>query len=159
MDPRRRKVAFALMLVGIVLVYLIATAASNTTMYYLTVEEALARQDELVGRWVRVAGQVPGDSREFDPRGFRLAFDVEQDGKRIPAVYRGVRPDNLVDGAGVVLEGSFNEDGAFEVDRLLVQCASKYEAADRYDSEDSRAYEEIDGVLYESYESGWRGGR
>ena len=62
MDPKKRKVSVALVLVGVVLVYLIATAASNTTMYYLTVAEAVERQDDLRGRFIRVAGEVPGDS-------------------------------------------------------------------------------------------------
>ncbi|HLT59174.1 MAG: cytochrome c maturation protein CcmE [Limnochordales bacterium] len=158
MDPRKRKVTAALALVGVILVYLIATAASNTTMYYLTVDEALARRDSLQGRWVRIAGQVPGDTIQWDSRDFMLTFDVVENGHRVPAVYRGVRPDNLIDGTNVVLEGTFNASGVFEVDRLLVQCVSKYEAADRPDGA-APHYEEIDGVLYESYSSGWRGGR
>lgn len=157
MDPRKRKVTVALALVGAILVYLIATAASNTTMYYLTVDEALARRESLEGRWVRIAGEVPGDTIRWDSRDFMLSFEVAENGQRVPAVYRGVRPDNLIDGTNVVLEGTFNSAGVFEVDRLLVQCVSKYEAADR--TGDAPEYEEIDGVLYESYSSGWRGGR
>ena len=158
MDPRKRKVTVALALVGVILVYLIATAASNTTMYYLTVDEALARRDNLQGRWIRIAGSVPGETIRWDAREFKLSFDVVQNGARVPVVYRGVRPDNLIDGANVVLEGTFNPAGFFEVDRLLVQCVSKYEAADRTDGK-APEYVEIDGVLYESYSSGWRGGR
>ena len=75
---------------------------------------------------------------------------------RVSAVYRGVRPDNLIDGANVVLEGTFGADGVFTVDRLLVQCVSKYEAAVP-EGESPVEYIEIDGVLYESYPSG--GGR
>lgn len=153
MDPKKRKVSIALVLVGVVIVYLIATAASNTTMYYLTVAEAVERQDELRGRFVRVAGEVPGDSINWEAQDFMLTFDVVQGGDRVSAVYRGVRPDNLIDGSNVVLEGTFGADGVFTVDRLLVQCVSKYEAADMYDGDSSVEYFEIDGVLYESYPS------
>ncbi|HEY8497349.1 MAG TPA: cytochrome c maturation protein CcmE [Limnochordales bacterium] len=158
MDPRKRKVTVALALVGVVLVYLIATAASNTTMYYLTVEEAAARKDSLQGRFIRIQGHVPGETIRWDSREFLLSFEVSNGQQRVPAVYRGVRPDNLLDGSNVVLEGTFNASGVFEVDRLLVQCVSKYEAADRPSGSQPR-YEEIDGVLYETYESGWRGVR
>lgn len=155
MDPRKRKVTAALVVVAAVLIYLIATAASNTTMYYLTVAEAVEQSNDLQGRWVRIAGDVPGDSIDWEAENFRLSFDVVEDGQRVPAVYTGVRPDNLIDGAGVVLEGTFQPNGEFNVDRLLVQCVSKYEAA----VDESGEYEEIDGVLYETHEAGGLGGR
>lgn len=139
------------------LIYLIATAASNTTMYYLTVAEALERQDELRGRFVRIAGEVPGDSIVWESD-FQLTFEVMQAEDRVPAVYRGVRPDNLIDGANVVLEGTFGTNGVFTVERLLVQCVSKYEAA-VYDGDSPVEYEEIDGVLYELYPSSGGGVR
>ena len=59
MDPRKRKFGCSCV-VGVVLVYLIATAASNTTMYYLTVAEALERQDDLQGRFVPGGRRGPG---------------------------------------------------------------------------------------------------
>ncbi|MFO7264899.1 MAG: cytochrome c maturation protein CcmE [Limnochordales bacterium] len=156
MDPKKRKVTAALVLVGAVLVYLIFTAASNTTMYYLTVAEALERQDDLRGRFVRIAGSVPGETIRWNASDFVLTFDVAQGDSRVTAVYRGVRPDNLVDGANVVLEGMFGADGVFTVDRLLVQCVSKYEAADTYNKNGSYEYVEIDGVLYEAHPSSGR---
>lgn len=127
-------------------------------MYYLTVAEAVERGDSLQGRWVRIAGDVPGDSIQWESKDFRLSFDVVQDGERVHAVYTGVQPDNLIDGSSVVLEGTFLPNGDFDVDRLLVQCVSKYEAA--VDEQDPNfEYEEIDGVLYEMHEAGGFGGR
>ena len=77
-----------------------------------------------------MAGEVPGDSIDWEAQDFQLTFDVVQGDDCVSAVYRGVRPDNLIDGANVVLEGTFGANGVFTVDRLLVQCVSKYEAAD-----------------------------
>lgn len=158
MDPRKRKITVALVVVAAVLIYLIATAASNTTMYYLTVEEALERGSNLQGRSVRLAGEVPGDSINWESHNFRLTFDVVQGEHSVPAVYKGVRPDNLIDGANVVLEGTFAPNGEFDVDRLLVQCVSKYEAAVN-ELDPDYEYHEIDGMLYEMHEAGGRGGR
>lgn len=155
MDPKKRKVTAALVLVGAVLVYLIFTAAANTTMYYLTVAEALERQDDLRGRFVRIAGEVPNETIQWNAHDFVLTFDVVQGEERITAVYRGVKPDNLIGGSNVVLEGTFGADGVFTVDRLLVQCVSKYEAADTY-KDGSYEYIEIDGALYEAYPSSGR---
>lgn len=145
------------MLVSAILIYLIATAASNTSMYYLTVEEALAKGSSLNGSWVRVAGAVPGDSINWESENFELTFDVVEGEHSVPAVYQGVRPDNLVDGSNVVLEGTFRPDGVFEVDQLLVQCVSKYEAGGQ-ELDPDKEYQEIDGVLYEVHDMGGFGG-
>lgn len=155
MKPRKRKITLALGLIAAAVVYLIATAASQTTMYYLTVEEVLARGDGLAGQFMRVSGQVPGESIEWDPALFRLSFQVEHNGFTVPAVYYGVKPDNLIDGARVILEGAMGNEGYFEVDRLLVQCTSKYEAVgDGYpDGYGGAVLEEIDGEAYEAYDS------
>lgn len=153
MKRRRRRVTLALAVVAGAIVYLIATAVSQTTMYYLTVGEALARGDRIVGQWMRVSGQVPADSIQWDPALFRLSFTVEDDGYALPAVYHGVRPDSLMDGTTVILEGTMHPDGYFDVQRLLVQCASRYEAAD-YEGEGARPpIEEIGGAQYEAFES------
>lgn len=156
MKPRKRKISLALALVGIAVVYLIATAASQTTMYYLTVEETLARGPRIVGQFMRVSGQVVGESIQWDPALFRLSFEVEHNGYTLPAVYYGVKPDNLLDGAIVILEGSLQEEGHFQVQRLLVQCTSKYEAADGGSHPDDYTQfrlQKINGETYEAYES------
>lgn len=156
MKPRKLKISLALTFVGLAVVYLIATAASQTTMYYLTVEEALARGQSAVGRFMRVSGQVVGESVQWDPALFRLSFEVEHNGYTLPAVYYGVKPDNLMDGAVVILEGSLQKEGYFQVERLLVQCTSKYEAADGGshpgDYQNFRL-QTINGDTYEAYES------
>lgn len=155
MKPRKVKATLALAFVACAVIYLIATAASQSTMYYLTVEEAFARGARIDGQWLRVSGSVPGETIRYNPETFRLDFHVEHNGHRLPAVYYGVMPDTLMDGANVVLEGSMRfEEGYFEVDRLLVQCASKYEAVDSYDGYGGATIEEIGGAAYEAYESG-----
>ena len=47
------------------IVYLVITAMSGNTQLYKTVGEFYAEQDRLVGRDLRVAGFVVGDSIEF----------------------------------------------------------------------------------------------
>lgn len=102
------------------------------TYYYLEVDEVLAMSpEELQDRVIRIAGDVDVDSIRWDPVNMILTMDVVKGDARISTWYHGIKPDNLEnEDASVVVMGKFREDGVFEVKQLLVQCPSKYEAAD-----------------------------
>ena len=128
MVPAKRTV-IALVLVLGGLGYLISTAVSNTTMYYVTVEEALAKGFDSESRSIRLQGIVQGEGIDWRPRDLILAFDVAgETGRTIRAVYHGARPDNFAPGAEAILEGRFGTDGVFVVDRLMLACPSRFEA-------------------------------
>ncbi len=56
--------------------YLIVIGIRSTSEYYLTVDEAAARQTELMGQSVRIAGRVsPGDIK-WDPNSLTLSFSI-----------------------------------------------------------------------------------
>lgn len=109
---------------------LLVSGLQSGTTYYLTVEEALAREAVQPGQRFRIAGTVTPGSIDEQPTQFRLAFVVEEEGSRMPVLYEGPRPDNLQDGVGVVVEGRFQGE-TFHAETLMVQCASKYEAGER----------------------------
>nr|MBP6787156.1 cytochrome c maturation protein CcmE [Promineifilum sp.] len=82
--PRRNRLMFAVG--GVVLiaavVFLVVNAMSGSTQLYKTVGEFYAEQDRLVGRDLRVAGWVIGDSivyTQIDAHNSRLEFDVVDD--------------------------------------------------------------------------------
>ena len=56
--------------------YLITTAVTNTAEYYLTVNEVGARQVQLRGQMLRVAGRVKAGSISWDPETLTLAFAI-----------------------------------------------------------------------------------
>jgi cytochrome c-type biogenesis protein CcmE len=56
--PRKLRFVIGVSLVVAAISYLIVTAVRNTAEYYLTVNEAKARQVELLGQTLRVAGRV-----------------------------------------------------------------------------------------------------
>jgi len=99
-------------------------------MYYLTVDELLARNDAAYGERVRLMGKVEDGSSVTDSETNTLHFAVtDEDGTSLPVVYSGTVPDAFKEGADVVVEGSLTRAGTFEADSLLVKCPSKYEAA------------------------------
>ncbi len=129
------------------IVYLVVTAMSGNTQLYKTVSEFYAEQDQLVGRDLRVAGFVIGDSIEFvqiDATTSRLEFDIVDDlnnpGQRLHVVaFNEPKPDLLQHEAQALVEGSANENGEFIVnpDGLLLKCPTRYEELDPADHPDN----------------------
>jgi cytochrome c-type biogenesis protein CcmE len=140
------KLLIGAFVVGLALVYLVVTTAQSATAYYLTVAEVMEQGPS--ARRVRVAGEVLGDTIAWNDNMCRarsqalpkasnnselvLCFDVvDADGadtRILSVIHHGPRPDMLRDGASVILEGSYTDQGMFEASRLLLQCPSKYEA-------------------------------
>lgn len=117
------------LVVAIVIGYLIFSSLSGAAQYYLTVAEIEAQGPS--SRIVRVNGIVDGASIQYDARTLTLKFDIVDDSGRLPVLHHDVMPDMLRDGADVVIEGKYREDGLFEVNAngLLLKCPSKYEEA------------------------------
>src|SRR5690606_7523671 len=105
------------------------TAELGGATYCLASGEALAEEEAQAGQRFRIAGDVTPGSIVDQPTDFRLSFLMEDEGGQVPVVYHGARPDNLQDGSGVVVEGRFHGE-TFHAETLMVQCASKYEAAE-----------------------------
>jgi len=122
--------------------YLITTAVRNTSEYYLTVNEVGARQAQLSGQMLRVAGRVKAGTISWDPATLTLAFAMvsppNPDGSPVksvsavePAEFRVVargepKPDMFAAGRDVIVEGRLAADGSIEARQVLTSCPSKY---------------------------------
>jgi len=129
---RRKRVLIPGLAVLLAMGYLGYVAFSGAAMYYLTVDELLARGAAAYGEDVRLSGKVLPDSVEDDPATNTLRFSITDKknttGTSIPVVYSGVVPDAFKTDADVVLEGKLTTTGTFDADNLLVKCPSKYQA-------------------------------
>lgn len=122
------------------IVYLVVNAMSGNTQLYKTISEFYAEQDRLVGRDLRVAGFVIGDSIEFtqiDATTTRLEFDIVDDinnpAQRLHVVAMNEpMPDLLQHEAQALVEGAANENGEFISNQggLLLKCPTRYEELD-----------------------------
>ena len=116
-----------LLVIGLVIV-LIVQATVSTGAYYLTVGELNAKGLEMVGERVRVSGAVVEGSEEWQPREMTLRFAItDENGKQLPIVFYGPRPDNFQRAAEAIVEGELMADGSFEANTLLLKCPSRYE--------------------------------
>jgi cytochrome c-type biogenesis protein CcmE len=133
--------------------YLIVSNIAAGKQYFTTVDEMVARQDELVGRRIRVSGAVIGDTIEYD--GETLSFVIahlpystaalEEEGGLAEALHTAVsspdanqikvvlfdepKPDLLQNEAQAIVTGTLGEDGIFYADELFLKCPTRYEEA------------------------------
>jgi cytochrome c-type biogenesis protein CcmE len=126
---------------GVVLVaaiaFLVVNAMSGNTQLYKTVDEFYADQSRLVGRDLRVAGWVIGDSvkyEQIDSMTSVLEFDIVDDinnpGNRLHiVVHNEPKPDLLQDQAQALVEGRADENGVFTSipGGLMLKCPTRYE--------------------------------
>ncbi len=140
--PRRNRLMFAAagaLLIAAV-VFLVVNAMSGNTQLYKTVDEFYAEQDRLVGRDLRVAGWVIGDTIQYtqiDAHNSRLEFDIVDDlnnpGQRLHVVaFNEPKPDLLQNEAQALVEGSADANGVFTANPggLLLKCPTRYEEMD-----------------------------
>ena len=112
---------------GVVLIaaltYLVVNAMSGNTQLYKTVGEFYSDQSRLVGRDLRVAGWVMGDSIQYtqiDALNSRLEFDIVDDINNPEqalhiVVLNEPKPDLLQHEAQALVEGRADSNGVFEV--------------------------------------------
>ena len=117
--------------------YLMYTGVRQTAVYYLTIEEFMARKETLANEGIRVAGRVATGSvtKKMTPSGEELNFrlgDFKSDGERpdtVPVYFVGVTPDmfKAAGGSDVIVEGKYR-NGTIFAQSVLTSCPSKYEA-------------------------------
>src|SRR5271168_1299874 len=109
--------------------YLIFSAIRTTSEYYLTVPEVAARQGELGGQALRVAGRVKAANIDWDPNSLTLKFEIvpipDVDAAPVtpvsvvaadPVSFRVVaagepKPDMFAPGRDVIVEGKLGAGG------------------------------------------------
>ena len=133
-------------LIALAIGYLIFSSIRTTSEYYLTVSEVAARQAELGGQAIRVAGRVKPGNIAWDPNSLTLKFeiapipDIDASGAPVkpvsvvasdPVSFRVIaagepKPDMFAPGRDVIVEGKLGADGAIAATQVMTSCPSKY---------------------------------
>src|ERR1700687_4184798 len=101
------------------------TAFQKTLTPYLTFDEARKARGV-----VQVMGGLDKQSDRYDTATQQLSFDlVDTNGRRMPVVYRGIKPGNFRDAISIVAIGRY-KNGRIDAEKLLVKCPSKYQGAE-----------------------------
>lgn len=117
--------------------YLMYAGVQQSGMYYLTIEEFLARRDLYAGEGIRIAGRVTRGSvrKRMTPKGEELTFAIGdfvtegELGETVAVHFVGVTPDmfKAEGGSDVIVEGKYR-DGVIHAQSVMTSCPSKYEA-------------------------------
>ena len=106
--------------------YMAYVGMSTNWKYYLTVDECLEADAELLNQRIRVNGKVATGSLEFADDRLRATFKLCGDRSKLAVNCVGPLPDNLREDIDVVVEGYLDESGCLHGDKVLTRCASKY---------------------------------
>lgn len=98
------------------------TAFKKTLTPYVSFDVA-----EKTAGSVQVMGKLEKGSERYDEAREQMSFNLMDDhGRTMPVLYKGVRPANFEDAISIVAIGSY-EQGAIHAQKLLVKCPSKYQ--------------------------------
>jgi cytochrome c-type biogenesis protein CcmE len=126
--------ATLLVMVG-ALVALFMVGFNDAAVYSTPVDQLMAQKDKLMGRKVRVEGElVPGSLEKRDkPCEYRFTLHGKESKEQLAVRYpQCIVPDTFRDvpggGVQVTIEGSLKKDsGDFEATLVMAKCSSKYD--------------------------------
>src|SRR3954470_24500145 len=126
MNPKSVKIATTAGVLVLALSGLMYTSLSEGTEYYKHVDEV--NPTEWQGKKMSLHGFVVDKSILRKPDTLEYAFNIQNNGKIVPARYTGVVPDTFKDGSEVVLKAKFGPAGFMvEPNGVMAKCPSKYE--------------------------------
>ena len=125
MKNKALKIALTCVVLTAALGGLMYTTLAECTEYYMHVDEVLSNPGQWQGKRLQLHGFV-ADLRQR-PNTLDYKFNVQFNGKVIPATYTGIVPDTFKNESEVVLKGRL-ADGAFAVEPngVMAKCPSKY---------------------------------
>ena len=122
------KIAVTTLVLTLAFAGLLWSTLKEDTQYYKLVDEVMAEPAQWHGKRLQLHGYVVDKSIMRKPDTLEYRFQIQNNGRVVPARYTGVVPDTFKDGSEVVLKGTLGPDG-FHVspDGVMAKCPSKYE--------------------------------
>lgn len=128
MNKRIRLIVAVLLVIG-AMTFLLVNGMQQGVGRILTIEEALAQELHKDIAFIQMEGEVDYTTVKYEPLKPRLIFDITDGVNKITVLFNDVKPDNFDSGYPIIVEGSFQQNGIFKADKLLIKCPSKYEEA------------------------------
>lgn len=125
-NPSPRRLPWKIIITALVITgfgVLGITSLMSSSVEYTNVERAekLGKTVQVVGTWVKESGST------YDQHRNTFSFSLrDQQGRIVPVVLSGAKPNNFEIAVSVVAKGRM-ENGVFQASSVLTKCPSKYE--------------------------------
>lgn len=130
-SSHRVKLLIAFVVLVGALGYFAFQAFSGATVYYYTVGEINEIGPSPEGKTVRVSGKLDPDSFHRATGSTLSEFRLTDGNETLMAAHEGVLPDLFFnEHSEIILEGSYEPNGVFVSENVIVKCPSKYVAAE-----------------------------
>lgn len=126
MTRKQRRLVFLLgsLAIAALATTLVIYALGDATLFFYTPSEAKAKH-VAAGKMLNLGGLVAAGSVKHGD-GFDVQFKVTDGDADVQVSYNKDLPDLFREGQGVVVTGSFNEDGSFRASNVLAKHDEKY---------------------------------
>lgn len=125
-----KRFKFVFIGVGILLCmgYLVVSAIQATGVPYKHIRELPAIDSSSEPMEVKVTGKVKEGTLNYNPHEPRIEFHAEgPEGDSVRVIYEGLKPDAMVEGSHVILEGPYDpSEDVLRASSLLAKCPSRY---------------------------------
>jgi cytochrome c-type biogenesis protein CcmE len=129
MKSKPIKIGVTALVLALALGGLFYATLQSGTEYYVHVDEVMKNPDAWHGKRLQLHGYVVDKSIFVKPDTLEYRFQIQSNGKVVPASYTGIVPDTFKDGSEVVLKGHLDSNGfAVEPNGVMAKCPSKYVA-------------------------------
>jgi cytochrome c-type biogenesis protein CcmE len=134
MTPRQKRLGFivaGVMLVAAAVGLVLYALKNNVSLYFTPTQ--VYNKEAPQGRNFRIGGLVEVDSVKRETDGLTVHFNITDNARIMPVVYKGILPDLFKEGKGVVAQGKLEADNVFHAEEVLAKHDENYmppEAAD-----------------------------
>ena len=105
---------------------LIYSSVKESVVYFYTPTEVTAKAASLSGKALRVGGMVANGSIRWDPKTLLLTFALTDGQGTVNVRHKGTAPDLFKEGAGAVVEGTWNPEGYFRSSTIMAKHSEEY---------------------------------
>ncbi len=134
MTPRQKRLGFivaGVMLVAAAVGLVLYALKNNVSLYFTPTQ--VYNKEAPQGRNFRIGGLVEVGSVKRETDGLTVHFNITDNARIMPVVYKGILPDLFKEGKGVVAQGKLEADNVFHAEEVLAKHDENYmppEAAD-----------------------------
>jgi cytochrome c-type biogenesis protein CcmE len=114
------------LIVAAALAGLVYSGVRDSMVYFYTPSELAQKRDQVSGKALRVGGMVANGSIKWDPQALLLTFQLTDGQSTVAVRHKGTAPDLFKEGAGAVVEGTWNPEGYVRSSTIMAKHSEEY---------------------------------